>query len=242
MILLQRYGDVESTSRIELARGQLGDMLAGLGMDERGGSPMSKFASSGTACSSLNVYEELPPVLRNALAHLASVEQVRQLQTMLIAQIDMLAPDAEIEQAPFLDFDDVHEMNWTEGVEELQNISMDDLWARLGFKDHKLPFFNPRQDPFGNHDPWAPEDREWFANTDNTELFPPRWHQLVGIYRMVQRAFAPAPIFLIDEVGLGKTLQVVGVIAVLEWYREYYKQHQVFPGEFGKRVDAHPLG
>jgi hypothetical protein len=42
LLLLQRYGDVESTSRIELARGQLQDMLAGLGMDERGGSLMSK--------------------------------------------------------------------------------------------------------------------------------------------------------------------------------------------------------
>jgi hypothetical protein len=182
----------------------------------------------------LNIHKELPPVLRNALAHLASTEQVRQLQTMLISQIDMLAPDAEIEPAPFLDFEDVDEMSWTEGVEELQHISVDDLWARLGFKNRQLPFFNARQDPFGLHDPWDPEDKEWFENENNTESFKPRWHQLVGIYRMVQRAFAGEPILLMDEVGLGKTLQVVGLIVVLEWYREYYEQHKVFPGEFGE--------
>lgn len=194
------------------------------------------------AHSSLSMREELPPALRNALIHLASVEQVQQLQTMLISQIDMLAPDAEIEQAPFLDFEDVDEMDWTEGVEELQHVSVDELWARLGFQDHRVPFFNQRQDPYGIHDPWAPEDRKWFENTDNTEIFQPRWHQLVGIYRMVQRAFAGEPILLMDEVGLGKTLQVVGMICVLEWYRVFYEQHKVFPGEFGKHVNALPPG
>ena len=43
MTLLQRYGDVESTSQIECARSQLNDILAGLGTDARGSSATSKF-------------------------------------------------------------------------------------------------------------------------------------------------------------------------------------------------------
>jgi hypothetical protein len=155
---------------------------------------------------------------------------------MLMSQIDILAPDTEIEPPPFVDFEVVDEMNWTEGVEELQHVSMDDLWARLGFKDRKLPFFYARQDPYGMRDPRAPEDSEWFENTESTQLFEPRWHQLIGIYRMVQRAFAGEPILLMDEdeVGSDKALQVIGLIAVLEWYREYYERYKVFPGELGE--------
>jgi SNF2 family DNA or RNA helicase len=36
-----------------------------------------------------------------------------------------------------------------------------------------------------------------------------------------------------DEVGLGKTLQIVAFICFLTWYRDYYARHNDFPGRFG---------
>jgi hypothetical protein len=77
----------------------------------------------------LNICEELLLVLQNALAQLGSMEQVQLLHTMLISQINMLALDAEIEPAHFLDFKGIDEMSWMEDVdtEELQHISVEDL-------------------------------------------------------------------------------------------------------------------
>lgn len=73
-------------------------------------------------------------------------------------------------------------------------------------------------------------------NEDNTESFKPPWHQLVRIYCMVQRAFTGESILLMNKVGLGKTLQVIGLIVVLEWYHEYYEQHKLFSREFSEHA------
>jgi hypothetical protein len=39
-----------------------------------------------------------------------------------------------------------------------------------------------------------------------------------------------------DGVGVGKTMQAVGLIACLAHYREHYKKHGKFPGKFSKNV------
>jgi hypothetical protein len=41
---------------------------------------------------------------------------------------------------------------------------------------------------------------------------------------------------LMDGVGVGKTMQAVGLIACLAHYREHYRKHGKFPGKFGKNV------
>ena len=125
--------------------------------------------------------------------------------------------------------------DWTEGIEEFKNISTDVLWAMLGRPDKDLPWFNTHHDPDGIHNRWESRDDEWFANPKNLVPLVPRWHQLVGILRMLQLAFAGKPILLMDEVGVGKTLQVVGTITMLAYFRGFWKDKKDYPGAFGKR-------
>lgn len=124
--------------------------------------------------------------------------------------------------------------NWSEGVEDLNACREDELWERLGLSDKKLPFFQDFTDPDGFIDPWSEEGQKWLEEElDARRVLKPRWHQLVGILRMLQRAFEGKPVLLMDGVGLGKTMQVVGAIACLAYYREYHAKRNDFPGEFG---------
>jgi hypothetical protein len=52
---------------------------------------------------------------------------------------------------------------------------------------------------------------------------------------MMHLNFQNLPILLMDDVGVGKTLQLVGFIALLTYFRAYYDEHGSFPGEFGER-------
>lgn len=61
-----------------------------------------------------------------------------------------------------------------------------------------------------------------------------RWHQLVGIVEGVKGAFAGRNILLMDQVGLGKTLQIAGIVALLAFCRHMYDRDDRFPGIFGK--------
>ena len=63
-------------------------------------------------------------------------------------------------------------------------------------------------------------------STNESALRPlaPRWHQLVGIVKIVMQAFKGEPLMLMDEVGVGKTLQLVGAIATLTFFRDFYEK------------------
>ena len=137
-------------------------------------------------------------------------------------------PDMSMDDAPAWDEE------WEEGIEEFQHHSTDDLWAMLGRPDKDLPWFNTHHDPDGIHNRWDSRDDEWFADPKNVVPLVPRWHQLVGILRMLQMAFARKPILLMDEVGVGKTFQVVGTITMLAYFRGFWKDKKDYPGAFGK--------
>jgi len=49
---------------------------------------------------------------------------------------------------------------------------------------------------------------------------------------MLTNVFARKPVLLMDDVGIGKTMQVVGLIAMLVYYHEYHNEHKKFPGHF----------
>ena len=129
------------------------------------------------------------------------------------------------------------DIDWKEGVEDLAHLSEDDLWTCLGLPDKKLPFFQEYTDPDAAIEPWTEEGEKWLADpTSAREQLRPRWHQLVGILRMLQCAFEGSPVLLMDGVGIGKTFQVVGLIACLAYYVPYYDKNGHFPGSFGKQV------
>lgn len=123
------------------------------------------------------------------------------------------------------------DVEWSEGVEDFCDLSMDDLWALLGLLEKAVPFFNARQDPFLANDPWTKEGRQWL--NDNGKPLELRPHQLVGVVKMIVNFFAGRAVLLMDEVGLGKTIQFTASVAILAYYRDYYTTHMRFPGAFG---------
>ncbi|KAG2352397.1 hypothetical protein BDR07DRAFT_1248544, partial [Suillus spraguei] len=126
--------------------------------------------------------------------------------------------------------------DWKSGVEEYDKCSEDDLWECLGLSEKRLPFFQARSDPDAAIDPWSEEGQRWLDDTTSpTQSLAPRWHQLVGILRLIDRFLDGEPVMLMDGVGVGKTMQAVGLIACLAHYREHYRKHGKFPGKFSQR-------
>ena len=166
-----------------------------------------------------------------ALDFLASEKQVADIAALIKASLATY--DDDDDDLTSIDLGDSGTIEWTEGVEKYKSASVSELCAAIGIKDAHLPMFNVNQDPDGGRDPWDPQYRSWFADSKNTIPLTPRWHQLVGITGMIERMFAGHPILLMDGVGLGKTLQVVGVITVLTQFREFYEANKRFPGAFG---------
>ncbi|KAG1837021.1 P-loop containing nucleoside triphosphate hydrolase protein [Suillus tomentosus] len=213
--ILTRYGDQESLTRLSEQQEILSDLLQGLGIEVKGG----------------NQYR-LPKPLRQALSFLATEQDITLLTSSIHDQLKLCDPHAiPAEPIPEFDPDETSDCDfqWSEGVEEYNGMSEDDLWATLGLPDKQIPFFNILQDPYGDCDPWTEDGDTWLK--ENGEPLALRWHQLVGLVKMVKNAFGGTPILLMDEVGLGKTIQVTALIAVLSFYREFYTMHHCFPGK-----------
>lgn len=173
-------------------------------------------------------------MLCDALQRLASQKDVQEIEQLLKVALENVDPaDActcvEVPEGSPLDLD------WHEGTEELSELSEDQLWTGLGLKDTKeLPLFQSYTDPDGTIDPWSDEGEKWLASEENPrEVLRPRWHQLVGIYRMLERAFEGEPVLLMDGVGIGKTFQVIGFISCMAFYHHFFKKNGKFPGSFG---------
>ena len=128
--------------------------------------------------------------------------------------------------------DTASDFEWEEGVEKYQDVTEDTLWEWLGCLNKRaLPFFNLDIDRLGLHNPWEHPDFFSHPHVDHIPL-KVRWHQLVGIFKGLQLAFEGKPLLLMDEVGFGKTMQVIGIIAMLAFFQEYYAKHGDFPGAF----------
>jgi SNF2 family DNA or RNA helicase len=189
----------------------------------------------------MSVLLAVPKPLRDALTFLASEDKVGYLVASLQEELensDPKAHQAEEENHPSFNpcsEDDVvlPDINWEEGVEEFSCFPQADLWNALGISDSAVPFFNKKMDPDGQHDPWTEEGHNWFEQSENGIPLQLRWHQLVGVVKMMENAFLGKPILLMDGVGLGKTIQVAAFLALLIWFREYYQVHGKFPGKFG---------
>ncbi|QRV74576.1 ATP-dependent DNA helicase [Ceratobasidium sp. AG-Ba] len=99
------------------------------------------------------------------------------------------------------------------GVERFKSWETSQAWSYLG-----LP--NSSSFPFA---------REEIPNSDPTKApqrLTPMWHQIIGTIVMLLRVFVrselekPMPSMLCDEVGLGKTLQIIMTICMLVHLRE----------------------
>lgn len=156
------------------------------------------------------------------------------LKAGLMSQLELLASDPIIDLPPIAATNALDLSGWEEGVEEFSSFSENRIWAELGLEAKKFPFFNPQYDPCAIIDPWTLEGRLWVEDGAHNSPLQLQWHQMVGVLKMVHNAFEGLPVLLMDGVGLGKTIQVAAVIAVLTYYREFYAAHDHFPGCFRK--------
>ncbi|KAI9571902.1 hypothetical protein HD554DRAFT_1992514, partial [Boletus coccyginus] len=79
------------------------------------------------------------------------------------------------------------------------------------------------------------EDERWLTSgISPCESLSPHWHQLIGIYCMLECTFEGKPILFTDGVGIGKTLQVIDVIACLVFYCHFFNKNGMFPSAFGR--------
>lgn len=225
--ILRRYRDQDSLKQLEEQRRRLGDILAGLGLDEKGRDKM-----------------RLPKVLRDALQFLATNEEIELLTVTVQEQLEQADPSSASSENAALPFDPESNtsinVEWTEGVEEFQHTSDEELWNMLGFPQKAIPFFNDTEDSSGIHDPWTEEGKLWLQTPENGKELFVRWHQRVGLLKILINLFDGKSTFLLDEVGLGKTIQVTSNIATLTYYRDFYAYHGSFPGIFSQRKGWRP--
>lgn len=129
---------------------------------------------------------------------------------------------------------DVDYTGWTSGVEHMQAKTEDELWQMLGCPDGHIKFFNDFLDPSAILEPRDGEEWVKYIKDPNSDKLPcrPKWHQLVGIYMLLDAAFDGKPMMLMDEVGIGKTMQIFALIAWLGWFHEFYESKKYFPGTF----------
>ena len=176
----------------------------------------------------------LPKPIRDALARLANEQRVAELVAQLEEHLRLVDVGAEMPDLPEFNMDRPLDDDWNEGVEEFKSWSMADLWSFLGVE--RLPFFNERFDIDNGQHFWDDQQLAAVIKQSGSPLTP-RWHQLVGIVKMVTNCFQGRPVLLMDNVGIGKTLQVVGLVSVLTYFREYFAQHGRFPGKLGEFSD-----
>ena len=141
---------------------------------------------------------------------------------------------ADLLALPSADDESMQGIEWQSGVEDFQEKSMDELWEMLGLQDkQQLPFLNTSEDPNREIDPWEATKWAAYLTTGKARAFAPRWHQLVGMIRMLQRAMLGQPVLLMDGVGVGKTLEITGLICLYTWFQRAFAQKGEFPGSFG---------
>ncbi|KZP14423.1 hypothetical protein FIBSPDRAFT_751821, partial [Athelia psychrophila] len=173
----------------------------------------------------------LPATLVEAIRQLASENDLQEIRTKVYERITEIQNDSDVIDLPNGEFVN---MEWSEGTEDFQSTTREDIAVALGLVNGEIPNFNAFLDPRGEKTYW--DDPGWFADPAHAKLpCSPRWHQLVGLLAMIHRAFDGKNVLLMDEVGLGKTMQIVGVIAILAFFREYYDAKGHFPGAFKDR-------
>ena len=58
-----------------------------------------------------------------------------------------------------------------------------------------------------------------------------KWHQLVGVVKLIKCTLQSNAVLLMDEVGMGK--KVITYFAVLVYYYEFYDKRKRYPGMWG---------
>ena len=149
--------------------------------------------------------------------------------------------DREDESENAVPDDEMDISEWETGVENLEQKTFDDIWNDYGLGNVKaVPGFNTREDPTGKIDPWLPEGVRYLTDPNSGAIpFGPQWHQLLGATGMLLRKFRGRGTLLMDEVGVGKTMQIIVLQMFLIYLRSYREAHDSYPPLFSKCLAIH---
>jgi TATA-binding protein-associated factor len=227
--LCETLSRVDAEDRIEEMVGELGELMVGL--DDRVKPTSTKKSSKLTSYPLIERHltggAGLCKVSKSALKSLASQEDISHIVDMYDECLNPLSGDTS-QLASQLDTSiSVKFGAPLDGVDpgvELEAFVPPDIISKsLGFRNGIPLLFNPYRHK-GGVTPWdSPAVFQDVAS--NAEVFPHqlRWHQLAGTHAILRRIFSREPnsglsgILVADEVGLGKTLQA---LAVLAWLTE----------------------
>lgn len=211
----RRFGDEEMLERIKSWEARLEEM---------------KLTANKSAPPKEN--SKLPAPLRKALKEMADESYVAVVLGELAEAAEAMSAEA-IERDEDEDEEDVipYELDWASGVEHFQDKTPKQMWTHLGLED-RIPGLNDMQDPNGLVDPWMPAAWDRLVEANKVVPLFPFWHQVVGIAQLMNQVIHGRPTLLMDGVGVGKTLQLVGTIALYAQYYEFFKQNKCFPGAY----------
>lgn len=185
---------------------------------------------------------------RKAFKCLATADDIKTIAEYVQEQIRLIDPGDD-DDVVFHNLDELevlHTGDWLSGVEKYTAMTSEALVKGLGTTDFdtQLPSFNSQVDT--SQSPITPWDKQnWgvLKITDKAALVV-RWHQLVGVYKLMKTWFPkrrPSPrgdngVLLMDEVGLGKTIQATGAITQLSYMRMAFSIKGKYPGGFSKSL------
>ena len=126
---------------------------------------------------------------------------------------------------------------WKTGTSDFEHMTIAEIKECLQWPvDAKAdaPFFNTHIDPARRVDPT--NGGPWDDTLNANALVPLalQWHQWVGVACALVRIFKGLPVFLMDDVGLGKTFQAIAVMAWLEYLRLRKAKSGKWGGIFGE--------
>ncbi|EKM49018.1 uncharacterized protein PHACADRAFT_202111, partial [Phanerochaete carnosa HHB-10118-sp] len=144
------------------------------------------------------------------IVQMMSQEAVDDIENEINDALDHYKKDGE--DLPFAEGDRAILADWNLDAElkHLTHKNPTELWQYLGIMDEKLVPLSDWRDPYLLYTTWTnhlecPEERKLPCNL--------KWHQLVGLCRLVEAVFDNKSLLVMDEVGVGKTLQVIALIA-----------------------------
>jgi SNF2 family DNA or RNA helicase len=167
--------------------------------------------------------------LRDALGRMASKKEAEMMSLELAERLEL--EQAEMVDRMEIDWDPEPNEEWSEGVEHLQEKTPAELYKMLGLERHAIPFFRSGQVTERDASQELGEQETSATTTEGHSL---QWHQLVGVVKMLDRAKKSEPVLLMDDVGLGKTVQVIALFSMLAYYRTYFKLNGRYPGLWGE--------
>jgi hypothetical protein len=163
-------------------------------------------------------------VTKQALKALASEEDIADIVNLFNECFNPSAGDTTqlTTQATTIPFDfGANSEGADPGTEVEATMAPELLSQRLGFRSNIPLLFNTHKHS-GGITPW--DSPKLFENIEDNEALTPNelhWHQLSGIHGILRRLLSQSPsharpgVLVADEVGLGKTLQSLGILSWL---------------------------